>query len=57
MMKIDIGILLQHSMKLGANNKRRMWKNLKQILAAEKTLQWKPADVTCESALYTLKWF
>lgn len=50
-------MLLQHSMKLGANNKRRMWKNLKQILAAEKTLQWKPADVTCESALYTLKWF
>ncbi|XP_067950173.1 INO80 complex subunit C-like [Watersipora subatra] len=38
-----------HSIKLGATNKRRLWKNLKQILAAEKSLQWNSTDVTYSS--------
>lgn len=29
-------------------NKKRMWKSLKQILATERTLQWKESAVTCE---------
>ncbi|KAF6029821.1 INO80C [Bugula neritina] len=38
-----------HSMKLAATSKRRLWKNLKQIQAAEKALPWKPTDVTYSS--------
>lgn len=30
-----------------ANNKKRMWKSLKQILAVERTLPWKEDAVTC----------
>jgi len=41
-------------MKLAATSKRRLWKNLKQIQAAEKALPWKPTDVTCWSILTNL---
>lgn len=35
-----------HSSKEAASNKRtRVWKNLKQIVAAERSLPWKPNDV------------
>ncbi|KAK3588034.1 hypothetical protein CHS0354_012080 [Potamilus streckersoni] len=36
-----------HSNKGTSGNKRtRIWKNLKQIIAAERALPWKPEDVT-----------
>lgn len=39
----------QHSTKGNAGSKKtRVWKNLKQIVAAEKLLPWKPDDVTCK---------
>ncbi|GFR78206.1 INO80 complex subunit C-like [Elysia marginata] len=36
----------------GGNKKTRIWKNLKQIVAAERSLAWKPEDVTCELEYY-----
>lgn len=44
----------QHSTKGNAGSKKtRVWKNLKQIVAAEKLLPWKPDDVTCKIRLVT----
>lgn len=33
----------------GGGNKKKTWKSLKQILAIERTLQWKESAVTCKS--------
>ncbi len=39
----------QHSTKGSATNKKtRVWKNQKQIIAAERLLPWKPDDVACK---------
>ena len=39
---------VQHSCKgVATNKKTRVWKNLRQIVAAERLLPWKPDDVTC----------
>ncbi|KAK3109100.1 hypothetical protein FSP39_023020, partial [Pinctada imbricata] len=36
-----------HSIKGAAGSKKtRVWKNLKQIVAAERSMAWKPDDVT-----------
>ena len=44
--------LLQHSSIGSAGNKKtRVWKNLKQIVAAEKALPWGPDDTTCMAYL------
>lgn len=42
--------LTQHSGIGGAaaGKKNRTWKNLKQILAAERALPWQLSDTTCE---------
>lgn len=40
---------MQHSTKGASGGKKlRVWKNLKQIVSTEKTLPWKPDDVTCK---------
>lgn len=39
----------QHSCVGNSGTKKtRVWKNLKQIIATEKTQPWRPDDVTCE---------
>jgi len=35
------------------SKKTRVWKNLKQIVAADKALPWGPDDTTCE---FIIKW-
>jgi len=41
--------LLQHSSVGNSGSKKtRVWKNLKQIIATEKSQPWKPEDVTCK---------
>ena len=37
-----------------AANKKKPWKNLKQIIAAEKALGWRPDDPICKSILWIL---
>lgn len=45
---VYIFAVFQHSSIGSAGNKKtRLWKNLKQIVAAEKALPWGPDDTTC----------
>ena len=37
-----------------ASNKKKTWKNLKQILTAERSLEWDPQDPTCKLCKYLL---
>ncbi|KAH3718288.1 hypothetical protein DPMN_061090 [Dreissena polymorpha] len=44
-----IVVVFQHSsIGTSANKKARAWKNLKQIITAERALPWGPDDTTCE---------
>jgi hypothetical protein len=44
---------LQHSSIGSAGSKKtRVWKNLKQIVAAERALPWQPDDTTCMSFVF-----